>query len=89
VHGGYAPSRKPLLKLGVQIYEIRPDVDQTGTQVIDSGYTLVTIASLWNSDASLKSFFRGSAVVIWAIGLNDKDLLFLMECPSWTRVLQY
>ena len=36
VHGGYAPSRKPLLEAGVRIYEVRPDADVAGTEFIDS-----------------------------------------------------
>ena len=33
VHGGYAPSRKPLLKAGVKIYEVRPDADVSGSEL--------------------------------------------------------
>jgi putative cardiolipin synthase len=36
VHGGYAPSRKPLLEAGVEIYEMRPDADVAGTEFIDA-----------------------------------------------------
>jgi len=36
VHGGYAPSRKPLLEAGVEIYEVRPDADVAGTEFIDA-----------------------------------------------------
>jgi putative cardiolipin synthase len=43
VHGGYAPSRKPLLAMGVQLYEIRPDADQSGTEFVDPGDTRVTL----------------------------------------------
>jgi len=32
VHGGYAPSRKPLLKAGVRIFEARADAEVTGAQ---------------------------------------------------------
>ena len=32
VHSGYAPSRKPLLKMGVELYEVRPDVAVRGTE---------------------------------------------------------
>lgn len=32
VHGGYAPSRKPLLRNGVKIYEVRPDADVAGSE---------------------------------------------------------
>jgi cardiolipin synthase C len=33
VHGGYAPSRKPLLEAGVRIYEARPDADVLGAEI--------------------------------------------------------
>ncbi len=33
VHGGYAPSRKPLLKSGVRIFEVRPDADVAGSEI--------------------------------------------------------
>ena len=33
VHGGYAPSRKPLLTSGVKIYEVRPDADVSGSEI--------------------------------------------------------
>jgi len=32
VHGGYAPSRKPLLRNGIKIYEVRPDADVPGSK---------------------------------------------------------
>ena len=34
VHGGYAPSRKPLLESGVRIYEVRPDAEVAGSELI-------------------------------------------------------
>jgi len=34
VHGGYAPSRKPLLKAGVKIYEVRADADVSGSEIV-------------------------------------------------------
>ena len=34
VHGGYAPSRKPLLRAGVRIYEVRPDAEVTGSEIV-------------------------------------------------------
>ena len=43
VHGGYAPSRKPLLEHGVKIYEVRPDADQSGAKYVDPGDTIVTL----------------------------------------------
>jgi putative cardiolipin synthase len=34
VHTGYAPSRKPLLKMGVELYEVRPDVPVRGSEKV-------------------------------------------------------
>ena len=34
VHGGYAPSRKPLLKNGIRIFEVRPDADIRGAEIV-------------------------------------------------------
>lgn len=34
VHGGYAPSRKPLLAAGVRIFEVRPDADVSGSEIV-------------------------------------------------------
>jgi putative cardiolipin synthase len=36
VHGGYAPSRKPLLQNGVQIYEGRPDAEVKGAEFVNA-----------------------------------------------------
>ena len=36
VHGGYAPSRKPLLRNGVELYEVRPDANVPGTEFVDA-----------------------------------------------------
>ena len=43
VHGGYAPSRKPLLKAGVSIYEVRPDVHIPGVEYVDSDEARATL----------------------------------------------
>jgi len=43
VHGGYAPSRKPLLEAGVKIYEVRPDADVAGTEFIDASGATATL----------------------------------------------
>ena len=43
VHGGYAPSRKPLLKAGVKIYEVRPDADVAGTEFVDATGATATL----------------------------------------------
>jgi putative cardiolipin synthase len=34
VHGGYAPSRKPLLESGVRIFEVRADADVSGSELV-------------------------------------------------------
>lgn len=34
VHGGYAPSRKPLLTNGIKIYEVRPDAEVEGADLV-------------------------------------------------------
>jgi putative cardiolipin synthase len=34
VHGGYTPSRKPLLRAGVEIYEVRPDAEVPGSEIV-------------------------------------------------------
>jgi putative cardiolipin synthase len=43
VHGGYAPSRKPLLEAGVEIYEARPDADVAGTEFIEASGAKATL----------------------------------------------
>jgi len=43
VHSGYAPSRKPLLKAGVRIYEVRADAVVSGVDRGGSGATLATL----------------------------------------------
>ena len=43
VHGGYAPSRKPLLEAGVEIYEARPDADVAGTEFVNSSGARATL----------------------------------------------
>jgi len=43
VHAGYAPARKPLLRMGVELYEVRPDASVQGverTGFAESGGTL-------------------------------------------------
>jgi cardiolipin synthase C len=43
VHGGYAPSRKPLLKSGVKIFEVRPDADVAGAELMAAGGAKATL----------------------------------------------
>ena len=43
VHGGYAPSRKPLLKAGIKIYEIRADASVPGSQYVASDSAKTTL----------------------------------------------
>jgi putative cardiolipin synthase len=43
VHGGYAPSRKPLLKAGVTLFEVRPDADVAGTEFVNASGAKATL----------------------------------------------
>jgi putative cardiolipin synthase len=43
VHSGYVPSRKPLLRAGVEIYEVRPDAEVRGTEYVDASEALTTL----------------------------------------------
>jgi putative cardiolipin synthase len=43
VHGGYAPSRKPLLAGGVKIYEIRADAKVAGSQIVAASGSTATL----------------------------------------------
>ncbi len=43
VHGGYAPSRIPLLKSGVKIYEMRDDADVSGAQLVAASGAKATL----------------------------------------------
>jgi putative cardiolipin synthase len=43
VHGGYAPSRKPLLKSGVRIFEVRADADVAGSELVASSGAKATL----------------------------------------------
>ena len=43
VHGGYAPSRKPLLKAGVKIYEVRPDAGISGSEYVSGDSARATL----------------------------------------------
>ena len=59
VHGGYAPSRKPLLKAGVKIYEVRADAHILGSEIVsadDAKSTLHTKAFI----VDRREFFIGS-----------------------------
>jgi putative cardiolipin synthase len=43
VHGGYAPSRKPLLKSGVRIFEFRADAEISGTDIAAADDAIATL----------------------------------------------
>ena len=43
VHGGYAPSRKPLLRSGVRLAELRPDAVVSGTEFVDASAARSTL----------------------------------------------
>ena len=59
VHGGYAPSRKPLLQSGIRLYEIRADAWVQGAEIVaedDARATLHTKAFI----VDRRQFFIGS-----------------------------
>ena len=43
VHGGYAPARKPLLKNDIRIYEVRPDADVAGAEIVAASGAKATL----------------------------------------------
>lgn len=43
VHGGYVPSRKPLLRNGVRIYEARPDAEVPGAEIFAASGAKATL----------------------------------------------
>jgi putative cardiolipin synthase len=43
VHGGYAPSRKPLLEAGVKIFEVRADADVSGSEFMAASGAKATL----------------------------------------------
>ena len=43
VHGGYAPSRKPLLESGVRIFEVRADADVSGSELVAASGAKATL----------------------------------------------
>jgi putative cardiolipin synthase len=43
VHGGYAPARKPLLRAGVRLHELRPDEVESGTASVDQNDRVVRL----------------------------------------------
>ena len=43
MHGGYAPSRKPLLEAGITIYETRPDADVAGAELVAASGAKATL----------------------------------------------
>lgn len=43
VHGGYAPSRKPLLKAGVRIFEVRDDANVSGSELVAASGAKATL----------------------------------------------
>jgi putative cardiolipin synthase len=43
VHGGYAPARKPLLKNGIRLFEVRPDIEIAGTEYVDASNARATL----------------------------------------------
>ena len=43
VHAGYAPSRRPLLEAGVELYEVRPDADVAGAELVAASGAKATL----------------------------------------------
>jgi putative cardiolipin synthase len=43
VHGGYTPSRKPLLKAGIRIFEVRADASVAGAQIVAADSAKTTL----------------------------------------------
>ena len=43
VHGGYMPSRKPLLQAGVKIFEVRPDAGVSGSEYVSGKSARATL----------------------------------------------
>lgn len=43
VHGGYAPIRKPLLKGGIRIFEVRDDTDVSGAELVAASGAKATL----------------------------------------------
>lgn len=43
VHGGYAPSRKPLLRAGVKILEVRADAEVPGSELVSADSSKATL----------------------------------------------
>jgi len=67
VHGGYAPSRKPLLRSGVRIYEVRPDAEVAGSQIV--------AASGAKSTLHTKAFFvDGKKTFIGSFNFDPRSL---------------
>ncbi len=43
VHGGYAPSRKRLLRMGIRLHEVRPDANIPGTEFVNASGARATL----------------------------------------------
>jgi putative cardiolipin synthase len=43
VHGGYAPSRKPLLKNGIRLFEVRADASVSGSELVAASGAKATL----------------------------------------------
>jgi putative cardiolipin synthase len=72
VHAGYLKRRRPLLRSGVRLYELKPDVDDTGRAEYDA-----RTPTLGSSSASLhaKTFSIDSArVFIGSLNLDPRSL---------------
>jgi putative cardiolipin synthase len=84
VHSGYVPSRKPLLKAGVKIYEVRSDASVSG---VDRGTQGAALATLHTKGFIVddKEFFLGS--FNWdprSVNINT-ELGVIMKSPEMTQ----
>ncbi len=84
VHSGYAPSRKPLLKAGVEIYEVRPDAGIAG---VDRGTPGAALATLHTKAfvVDREEFFLGS--FNWdprSVNINT-ELGVIMKSPEMAQ----
>lgn len=85
VHGGYAPSRKKLLKAGVKLYEVRSDAEVAGAQIMSASGAKATM----HTKAFLvdrKEVFIGSFNFDpRSVNLNTESGLLIRSTPMATQ----
>ncbi len=92
VHSGYAPTRKPLLRMGVELYEVRSDVQVEGvekTGMARSGGTLHTKAFIvdrevlfigtFNWDPRSKNLNTEMGIILYAPALASANAEMVMR----------